>query len=108
MNEMRWVLLGGAAIVMAMIVAWTMQADTGAAPSARAAATANASSVGATAEAPTATSSEGAPKGPARSVGPRIDVRATYGNPLAAQLDHGKLVPVKPKKDDQGAAPADK
>lgn len=105
MNEMRWVLLGGAAIVMAMIVAWTMQADTGPMPTARPTATVN---VGATVEDPTATVNEGPAKGPTRTLGKPVDLRATYGNPLATQLDHGKLVPVKPKNDDQGAAPAGK
>lgn len=106
MNEMRWVLLGGAAIVMAMLVAWSMQSDTGPMPSARASRTA--SVVGATAEAPTATADEGVASPRPRAISGPINLRATYGNPLAAQPNHGKLVLVKREKEQKAAAPAGK
>ncbi len=106
MSEMRWVLLGGAAIVMAMLVAWSMQSDTGPMPSSRASRASPA--IGATAEAPTATADEGITKPPPRTISGPINLRATYGNPLAPNLDHGKMVMVKPEKEQPVAAPAGK
>lgn len=100
MSEMRWVLLGGAAIVLAMIVAWTMQADSGAPVMAPAGQGTFTSSVG-TVEAPAPGEPAAAPPGPARTRGERIDVKATYGNPLAAQLNRGPMVPVKPVEPEQ-------
>ena len=106
MSEMRWVLLGGAAIVMAMLVAWTMQSDTGPMPTPRHPVVQQASVQDGV---PAAPGAEGSAPGPARKLGGPVDIRATYGNPLAAQLHRGRLVPVaaptEPPKD-EAPAPA--
>jgi hypothetical protein len=106
MSEMRWVLLGGAAIVMAMLVAWTMQSDTGPMPSSRGSHPSPA--IGATPINAAASSTEGAPKPMPRTVGGPVNLRATYGNPLAAQLNHDKMVKVEPQKEEPAAAPEGK
>lgn len=108
MSEMRWVLLGGLAIVLAMLVAWSMQTETGPALRARAPSAVAPAGPGASTETPTPTAEVGKITGPARSVSGPVNLRATYGNPLAAQLPQGKMVKVETQKDEPAPAPEGK